>query len=771
MSYSNGILGWSREVASSEAVVVKGEKGDPGIGFKLTSDGNYDLKNKKVYNLDTPDDHKVDDDYSTRVTDLKSAVNKEYLNDTFMKRDENGNYFDLKGTVIKNSEPYYDGLYDDNDLVPKKYVDTENATQNIAIADKTSKVYVDAENASLDALIANKTTKSYVDNADSELSNKVEQVDNKKWNINGRTSMNVDLDLGNNKLVNLAGPIQNNDGETKEYVDVEISKVGGSNNSLPLDGSKSMTGDLDMNNNKIINLLVDENDDGSAVKVEFVNKKINESHITNSNSKKDVFRYLMEDVNESLSENNIIVDGIQDYAASPHDINKKVYVFRMGKGSQNEYSSRLGFNVFVLPQGEYTLATEFIPPIMDQVSVSVVSTQLNIGQQSTKLFSTYSRSIVYLHKYSSTAPQRIFIDLRCQGVVDSPAQGRSHLVIYGIEGRQNDVNSDVYDEIHTIQGDKMTFLVKVEFPNTVDFDDDVNFLKATNFNENIDMKNHQIKNLQDGVENNDTVNIKQLNELEDSLVKFFRREMQTKIDRLNQKILDLEKQVSRVALHDQVFKKLFEFYADLLDPDEFVRSGPNVTALNDLNLVTKDGSPSSKPFSDFSMTYGSDNFYGEMYVDLDLTEDSTIFAVVKIDFNINSPKYMDIYIRAKRGFKIYYGFKKANNTIPYLEIDFKGTFKYLMLTGDNAKYVNKQIMIWSTKVGNKLSTTIAGIDPKETTESQTQSQEIENIHFFSIKSAYLLRLGFTTNSYPIGGDAFNAVVSAEKKLGTYFGLN
>ena len=67
---------------------MKGEKGDPGIGFKLTSDGNYDLQNKKVFNLDTPDDHKVDDDFNTRVRDLKSAVNEEYFNDTFLKKDE-----------------------------------------------------------------------------------------------------------------------------------------------------------------------------------------------------------------------------------------------------------------------------------------------------------------------------------------------------------------------------------------------------------------------------------------------------------------------------------------------------------------------------------------------------------------------------------------------------------------------------------------------------------------------------------------------------------
>ena len=48
------------------------------------------------------------------------------------------------------------------------------------------------------------------------------------------------------------------------------------------------------------------------------------------------------------------------------------------------------------------------------------------------------------------------------------------------------------------------------------------------FNRNVDMKNHQIKKVQDGVENNDIVNIKQLNAFEDNLVKFFRREMQPK---------------------------------------------------------------------------------------------------------------------------------------------------------------------------------------------------------------------------------------------------
>jgi len=45
----------------------------------------------------------------------------------------------------------------------------------------------------------------------------------------------------------------------------------------------------------------------------------------------------MEDVDESATKNNIIVDGIKEFPVSPHDVNKKAYSFRMGKGAQNRY--------------------------------------------------------------------------------------------------------------------------------------------------------------------------------------------------------------------------------------------------------------------------------------------------------------------------------------------------------------------------------------------------------------------------------------------------
>ena len=71
----------------------------------------------------------------------------------------------------------------------------------------------------------------------------------------------------------------------------------------------------------------------------------------------------------------------------------------MGKGAGNWYLFRLPLNMHKLSQGEYTWVIKFFLPSTDKVTVSVVSTSLNISQQSTKLFLKYSRSINHLHKF------------------------------------------------------------------------------------------------------------------------------------------------------------------------------------------------------------------------------------------------------------------------------------------------------------------------------------------------------------------------------------
>jgi len=172
--------------------------------------------------------------------------------------------------------------------------------------------------------------------------------------------------------------------------------------------------------------------------------------------------------------------------------------------------------MYKLPEGEFTLVIEFFCTGYGPGDI-VVSTSLNIGQQSTKLFSKYSRSVIHLHKYDVTPPEYIYVDLKCQGIANSPAQGCGHLDIYGIEGKQNDVNSDVYDSPFYLENNKMTFKVAVEFDNNATFKDEIEFDKKATFDDKIDMNNNQIKNVQDGIESNDVANIKKLNEFESNL--------------------------------------------------------------------------------------------------------------------------------------------------------------------------------------------------------------------------------------------------------------
>ena len=132
--------------------------GSNNMSDDLDIDGNHILK---VENLT---DYKDTDPYDYRVKDVKSVVNKEYLNENFMKKvDKDGReYYDLKGNIIKNSQQYFDGLYtDDNELVSKKYVDTENAKQDTTINNISS---ISAYNTNLiTALQTSKADLSYVD--------------------------------------------------------------------------------------------------------------------------------------------------------------------------------------------------------------------------------------------------------------------------------------------------------------------------------------------------------------------------------------------------------------------------------------------------------------------------------------------------------------------------------------------------------------------------------------------------------------------------------
>ena len=110
------------------------QQGPPGIGFKLTTHGNYDMDNKILFNVKTQDDVPDDSDYNTIKKDYESVVNKEYLKNNFLKRDsKTQTFFDLKGYSIQNSEVYDPNLWNDKTITNKQYVDMKDDLK----ADKT----------------------------------------------------------------------------------------------------------------------------------------------------------------------------------------------------------------------------------------------------------------------------------------------------------------------------------------------------------------------------------------------------------------------------------------------------------------------------------------------------------------------------------------------------------------------------------------------------------------------------------------------------------
>ena len=139
--------------------------------------GNLNMGLKHILNIENLTDHKVDDGYLDIVKDLKSVVNKEYLNRNFLKIKEN--YYDLNQKVIKNSAPHDDGSYDNNTLVSKAFVDAE---------------------------IAKLSNMNFL-------------------KLDGSKAMQGNLMMNNYNIKNLKDPVDNQDAGTKKYIDAEIAKI------------------------------------------------------------------------------------------------------------------------------------------------------------------------------------------------------------------------------------------------------------------------------------------------------------------------------------------------------------------------------------------------------------------------------------------------------------------------------------------------------------------------------------------------------------------
>ena len=104
--------------------------------------------------------------------------------------------------------------------------------------------------------------------------------------------------------------------------------------------------------------------------------------------------------------------------------------------------TRLGFNLYKLPVGYYTLVVEWFPPEMSELSVAVQGTTISISNYATKTFEKYTKTVINFHRWGSSPPQFIYLDLH--GTVSNLSfLTIGHLIVYDVKETISNVDPSV----------------------------------------------------------------------------------------------------------------------------------------------------------------------------------------------------------------------------------------------------------------------------------------------------------------------------------------
>ena len=166
-----------------------------------------------------------------------------------------------------------------------------------------------------------------------------------------------------------------------------------------------MAADLDMGTHKIENVKLPTSVTDVATKG-YIDTTLAESHLISSYQSNE-FKY-PEDPNDTSSEYNITVEAFADFDQSPHKNKKAFRVILQRDVGSNDYRSRMGFNLFPLPLGTYTMIFEYHPPQNTNIQLSCQSTTAYVHRQVQKHFTHYAKFLVQINNNSKTTPDFIF---------------------------------------------------------------------------------------------------------------------------------------------------------------------------------------------------------------------------------------------------------------------------------------------------------------------------------------------------------------------------
>ena len=292
--------------------------------------------------------------------------------------------------------------------------------------------------------------------------------------------MQGNLNMNNKRITNLPHPQFSDEAATKDCVTISMNHLP----SLFLDrqGKSKMLGDLQMNDHRITGLSNLPNADDEATNKKYVDDNISKSNIKPSHTPKNVFQYLMDDVNKWSSEYDVKVENFFNLAESPHSWDKKVFNITPVKNGRN-YRFRLGLQMFRMKTNEtYSLIVELYNrdyKTWQRQETYVNGTGMWVINHNTTKFQHrygssgdlyYSKTLINFKKTSSSPPIFVYFTVHFDdnggdmNTYPKDFKNQVYIVAYGIVGATDHVDPEVYDahEAFEIDKTKMKMLVPLD---------------------------------------------------------------------------------------------------------------------------------------------------------------------------------------------------------------------------------------------------------------------------------------------------------------------
>ena len=759
MSYSNGLL----SDQSYQTVNKYVQRGLPGVGFKLTVMGDYDMQNKKIVNVDEGENNQDVVNKHQLDVGLQTKPNKTSVllldGTTHMVGDLDlrGNKIILPGEIQMDRKLITNLDTDENqDLSAVNMITLKNKVEP-----KADKNYVDFEITKQNALINNAFVKKTGDQMNGDLilphdsypvggnTNKAISYETQREIFLSRQEsfpMQADINMNNNFIQNIAtptsshqvtnkgycdynflnrqkggvlmGPLSMNRNDltgipdtpkfgysavNKNYVDGEIGKIASVDTTqlIKKDGSVPMAADFDMGTHKIINVGQPTTVTDAATKG-YIDKTLAESHLLSSH-KSNEFKYL-DDPNETSSEYNIRIDAFTDFNESPHK-NKKAFQITLTKDAgTNNYRSRMGFNLYPLSLGTYTIIFEYYFPENTNIQLSCQSTTAYVHKQIQKDFTDYSKLLVQINNNSKTTPDYLFFTIHGTAVVNNP---EGYIIVYGVKDWSDSVDPNIYDDGFYVQ--------MFQYKNG-----------DMQIQTDIDMNTHKIENLSDATNTKDAINKGQLDvykALNDAIFTNNNGKMKilTELDMHNNKIINLRDAVNKndVINKGQLdeFKNEFERYRfyiknhsfldifsylvfDFNEPGKFIVKFFNLDSY--IDGIASNETPSLTISSTLNKRISYNNFKPKKGIQFS----SSHRLIMELDYNVDehSSYTMLIIMTLKDNLKLYF-IEPTQGLISYYPVYIiNKARRMLSIQTSNTDYIHgnplplvvsgQQIMIW-----------------------------------------------------------------------------